>query len=104
MCFTAWVVYATPRRTARQGCVPLTGMVGYDATVPRFRGVGRYLGTPRGPLFRNSVGVGPPPRAVMLREFHPIPAVIPLIPGTMFRNSGGVGRTPGAPCSVILGG
>ena len=35
------------------GYVPLPGMVG----------------TPRGPMFRNSGGVGPPPRAVMFREF-----------------------------------
>jgi hypothetical protein len=33
------------------GCVPLPGMVGYGATVPRFRG-GRY--PRRGLMFRNS--------------------------------------------------
>jgi hypothetical protein len=31
--------------------------------------VSPYVGTPRGPMFRNSVGVGPPARAVILREF-----------------------------------
>jgi hypothetical protein len=87
------------------GFVPLPGMVGYGATVPRLRGgrsdppgapcsviLGGWVGPPRGTLFRISGGVGPPPRAAILRGFpysDLIPAVILLIPGIMFRNPGG---------------
>ena len=43
----------------RQGFVPLSGTVGYGATVPRFRGGGSD--PPRGTMFRNSGGVGRTP-------------------------------------------
>ena len=48
------------------------------------------VGPPRGPMFRNSGGVGTPPRAVIFREFayftYLIPAVIPLIPARRNQN------------------
>jgi hypothetical protein len=64
----------------------------HRSAIPR-----EWVVTPRGPMFRNFVGVGPSAargHVTRISLFHLIPAVIPLIPGTMFRNFGGVGRTP----------
>jgi hypothetical protein len=54
-------------RARGQGFVPLQGMVGYGATVPRFRGGGSDPpGAPCSVILGGRVG---PPRGIILREF-----------------------------------